>query len=102
MKNTGNSMKIKSLVMAGILGTAMAAQGAVVVRWSDPGGRDDIITANQGGAEPTTYVDGATISPAVSASYYPNNSGYTPIFNGAASPDEIATATSRRPGRRSA
>ncbi len=31
MKNIGNSMKIKSLILAGIFGTALASQGSVVV-----------------------------------------------------------------------
>lgn len=52
-----------------------------IVQWGEPGGSTDIVTGNLDLSITTTYSEGTAISP--TASYYPNATGRTPVFNGA-------------------
>ena len=77
-----------SLMMSSASLLAVFAQADIIVQWGVAGGDVNIVTAttiNNPGKLPATFVAGAQLNNAVGASYYPNSTGKSPVYNGASS-----------------
>ena len=77
---------------AGTLAATFTAQVSTpphtIVQWGVAGGDTNIVTAttvNNSGKLPGTFTAGAKLNNPVGASYYPANTGRSPVYNGASS-----------------
>jgi len=59
------------------------AQAETIVQWGASGGEKDIVSPQQSFTVSDTYTVSTAVNPTVGASYYPNNTGRTPVFNAA-------------------
>ena len=59
------------------------AQAETIVQWGASGGENDIVSPQQSFTVSDTYTVSTAVNPTVGASYYPNNTGRTPVFNAA-------------------